>query len=104
MEGTRNEMLVRVGRGTPMGELLRRYWHPIAGASELDDTPIKAMRLMGEDLVDWCSTTANVSGLHPELQAEISFGLANSENLAIKVFVELACALLDHTQDWPDAE
>ena len=33
MDKARNEMLTRVGRGTPMGELLRRYWHPIAGAS-----------------------------------------------------------------------
>ena len=25
-----NEMLTRVGPGTPCGELMRRYWHPIA--------------------------------------------------------------------------
>ena len=24
-----NARLAEVGRGTPMGELLRRYWHPI---------------------------------------------------------------------------
>ena len=35
-----------------MGELLRRYWQPIGGASELDEkNPVKPMRLMGEDLV-----------------------------------------------------
>src|SRR5262245_36978088 len=44
-------MLTRVGPGTPMGELLRRYWMPVAGASELDKEPIKPVRLMGEDLV-----------------------------------------------------
>lgn len=27
-----NELLTSVGPGTPMGALLRRYWHPIAGA------------------------------------------------------------------------
>jgi hypothetical protein len=40
-EGTAYEMrsadykadLVHVGRGTPMGELLRRYWHPVALAA-----------------------------------------------------------------------
>ena len=46
-----NELLTRVGPGTPMGELLRRYWQPIGGASELATHPIKPMRLMGEDLV-----------------------------------------------------
>src|SRR2546425_10477258 len=46
-----NRLLTQVGPGTPMGELLRRYWMPIGGASELDGNPIKAIRLMGEDLV-----------------------------------------------------
>jgi 5,5'-dehydrodivanillate O-demethylase len=44
-------MLTRVGPGTPMGELLRRYWHPIGGASELEANAIKPIRLMGENLV-----------------------------------------------------
>ena len=50
LTAARNELLVRVGSGTPMGDLLRRYWQPIAGASELDANPIKAVRLFGEDL------------------------------------------------------
>ena len=51
LTAARNEMLTRVGPGTPMGELLRRYWFPVAGASELDKAPIKPVRLLGEDLV-----------------------------------------------------
>ena len=46
-----NEQLTQVGRGTPMGELMRRYWHPIAASSELIAKPAKAVRLLGEDLV-----------------------------------------------------
>jgi 5,5'-dehydrodivanillate O-demethylase oxygenase subunit len=46
-----NERLTRVGRGTPMGELMRRYWQPIAAQAELDEQPTKPVRLMGEDLV-----------------------------------------------------
>jgi 5,5'-dehydrodivanillate O-demethylase len=34
-----------------MGELLRRYWWPVAPQAELDERPTKAVRLMGEDLV-----------------------------------------------------
>ena len=45
-----NRKLSEVGPGTPMGELMRRYWHPIAAVAELDDHPTKAVRLMGEDL------------------------------------------------------
>jgi len=46
----RNRQLAQVGPA-PDGDLLRRYWMPIAGASELAKNPIKAVRLMGEDLV-----------------------------------------------------
>jgi 5,5'-dehydrodivanillate O-demethylase len=46
-----NEQLTRVGRGTPMGELQRRYWHPIGAVEELKDRYTKRVRLLGEDLV-----------------------------------------------------
>ena len=45
-----NEMLTRVGPGTPAGEMLRRYWQPIALAAELQDKP-KRRRILGEDVV-----------------------------------------------------
>jgi 5,5'-dehydrodivanillate O-demethylase len=47
-----NEFFTRVGPGTPMGELLRRYWHPVAVAAELtDENPTRFVRILGEDLV-----------------------------------------------------
>jgi phenylpropionate dioxygenase-like ring-hydroxylating dioxygenase large terminal subunit len=42
--------LVAVGRRTPAGEMLRRYWHPVALASEVKDIPIP-VRALGEDLI-----------------------------------------------------
>ena len=45
-----NTELTRVGFGTPMGELLRRYWQPVALSEELGDLP-RAVRILGEDLV-----------------------------------------------------
>src|SRR5690348_12971058 len=47
-----NQLLTQVGPGTPGGEWLRRYWHPVAAAREL--TPEKSrkrVRVLGEDLV-----------------------------------------------------
>ncbi len=46
-----NERLTRVGPGTPCGELMRRYWIPIAAAAQLDDNPVKKVRVLCEDLV-----------------------------------------------------
>jgi 5,5'-dehydrodivanillate O-demethylase len=47
-----NEMLTRVGPGTPAGELLRCYWLPVAPAAELTtNDPTRLVRILGEDLV-----------------------------------------------------
>ena len=48
-----NELLTRVGTGTPMGQLMRRSWPPALLSDELpepDCDPIR-VRLLGEDLV-----------------------------------------------------
>ena len=47
-----NELLTRVGPGTPMGELMREYWIPAAMSHELkaDGDPMRLM-LLGEKLV-----------------------------------------------------
>ena len=46
-----NRTLTQIGPGTPMGDLLRRYWQPIAAVTELEEAPVKPIRLLGEDLV-----------------------------------------------------
>lgn len=46
-----NERLSRVGRGTPCGELLRRYWHPIAATAQLLQNPVRKVKILGEELV-----------------------------------------------------
>lgn len=55
----KNQLLTQVGAGTPMGELLRRYWHPIAAVTEFEREAIKAVRLMGEELVLYKDLSGN---------------------------------------------
>jgi phthalate 4,5-dioxygenase len=47
-----NDLITRTGKGTPAGELMRRYWQPAALVDELGgNRPIRPLRLFGEDLV-----------------------------------------------------
>ncbi len=46
-----NQQLTQVGHGTPMGDLLRRYWQPVAAEAELEERPTRPVRLLGQDLV-----------------------------------------------------
>jgi hypothetical protein len=44
-----NELLTRVGPGTPCGEFLHRYWHPVGYSSELAEAgQTKRVRILGE--------------------------------------------------------
>src|SRR5262249_38660816 len=45
-----NARLTEVGRGTPMGELLRRYWHPVGMAADATATP-RPIKVLGEELI-----------------------------------------------------
>ena len=47
---TYNAKLTEVGRGTPMGELLRRYWHPVGMSADAGSTP-RAGKILGEELI-----------------------------------------------------
>ncbi len=48
-----NELLTRVGPGSAMGELMRRYWIPAASADQVEkpDGPPVRVKLLGESLV-----------------------------------------------------
>lgn len=51
-----NVELTHVEKGSPGGELLRRYWQPVALTSELGEVPL-GIRMFGEDLVVFRTTT-----------------------------------------------
>jgi hypothetical protein len=62
--GTHDADLTEVGRGTPMGELMRRYWHPAGTAEDTTDLP-KMVRALGEDLVLFRSKNGKAGLVHP---------------------------------------
>jgi 5,5'-dehydrodivanillate O-demethylase len=74
-----------------MGELLRRYWHPVAALSDLDQHPIKPVRIMGEDLVvyrDLSGTCGLIARACKHRSADLAYG-----------YVE-RCGLRCHYHGW----
>ena len=57
-----NETLTRIGQGTPMGDVIRRYWMPALLSSELPepDCPPVRVKLLGEELVAFRDTQNRV--------------------------------------------
>jgi phthalate 4,5-dioxygenase len=74
-----NELVTRVGPGTPMGNVMRRYWMPALLASELpnaDSDPLR-VRLLGENLIAFRDTNGEVGLLAencPHRGASLFFG------------------------------
>src|SRR5215475_4154871 len=81
-----NELLCRVGRGTPTGDLLRQYWIPALTTSELperDGAPVR-VRLLGENLIAFRVTSGKIGLIQnhcPHRGASLFFGRNEEEGL-----------------------
>ncbi|MCK2026736.1 aromatic ring-hydroxylating dioxygenase subunit alpha [Microbacterium sp. SSW1-47] len=56
--------LAQVGPGTPYGEVLRRYWHPVAKVEDATTRPL-SLRVLGEELVLFRTRKGKAGLLHP---------------------------------------
>ncbi len=67
LSGADNEFLTRSRKGTPMGELMRRFWMPALLSEELPerDGPPKKIKLLGEDLLAFRDTDGKVGIVEP---------------------------------------
>ena len=71
-----NERLTRVGKGQPMGELMRRYWHPVAAASEFGKFPLKR-RILDEEFIVFRDKSGAYGATQPQCPhrgASLAFG------------------------------
>lgn len=85
MKAEQNELLTRIGPGTPCGAVLRQYWQPVALVEEFDpaneprmaDRPLKAVRLLGQDMILFRNDQGRWGLLDrdcPHRNADLSYG------------------------------
>ena len=69
--------LTHTDAGTPMGEFMRKFWHPVCMSQELTDVP-KAVRIFGEDLVAFRDKSGQVGLMQRNCShrgASLEFGI-----------------------------
>jgi 5,5'-dehydrodivanillate O-demethylase len=79
-----NALFTRVGPGTPMGSLLRRYWHPVACADQMTDRWTKRVRILGEDLVlfrDRSGRFGLIGEACPHRRASLAYGIPTEDGI-----------------------
>ena len=92
MKAELNELITRIGPGTPCGDLMRRYWQPVALVDEFNPTldpamgvrPVKAVRLLGQDFVLFKNADGSYGLLDrdcPHRGANLAFGRNEGDGL-----------------------
>ena len=92
MKADQNELVTRIGPGTPCGAVMRQYWQPVALVDEFDPSldprmaqrPVKAIRVLGQDLVLFRDQQGRWGLLDrdcPHRGADLSFGRHEGDGL-----------------------
>ena len=92
MKAEHAELITRVGPGTPGGDLLRRYWQPVALLDEFDPVldpamavrPVKAVRVLGQDFVLFRNQDGSFGLLDrdcPHRGADLAYGRNEGDGL-----------------------
>jgi len=100
------EMYMRTGLGaySQLHNRIRTRVTQALGRCTRDESDYSVVVVLGDKLTQRCCTTSFTQGIHPEIQAEIAFGLDNSKEHETADFVELSETLLKRLPDWQNAE
>jgi nitrite reductase/ring-hydroxylating ferredoxin subunit len=74
----------RVAKGTPGGEFMRRFWHPIVLGSQVQKLP-KRVRILGEDLVVFRDLSGRLGCLHLHCShrgSSLEYGLLTEQGIS----------------------
>ena len=92
MKAEQNELITRIGPGTPCGAVMRHYWQPVALVDEFNPAldprmavrPVKAVRILGQDLVLFRNAQGDYGLLDrdcPHRGADLAFGRNEGDGL-----------------------
>jgi len=81
-----NKLLTEVGPGTPMGELMRRYWQPACAVAELAGSSFRTreLRILGEELVvyrDRSGKLGMVAANCAHRRAKLAYGIVEEDGI-----------------------
>jgi len=79
-----NTLLTSTGPGTRMGNLLRRYWQPVAGREEMRGRYTMRVRMLGEDLVlfkDRSGRFGLIAEKCPHRSASLAYGIPTEDGI-----------------------
>lgn len=97
-------LMERLGAVSQFRDRIRTRVTQAMGRCTRDASDYSIVFMTDSKLLKWCCTKANIAGIHPELQAEISGGLEMSENVSANDILEMCRDFLGQRPEWREAE
>lgn len=97
-------LLERLNAVSQLRDRIRTRVTQAIGRCTRDESDFSVVLVLGDDVLKWFCTAVNVRGMHPEIQAELEFGIENSKDRSGQDIVELCDAFLLQNEDWKGAE
>ena len=97
-------LLTRLGASSLLRDRLRTRFTQGVGRCSRGPNDYAAVLVLGHQLFEFCAKPENRSGMHPELQAELEFGLDNSDDLSIVSAIDLMEFFYKQGKDWQAAD
>jgi hypothetical protein len=97
-------LVYRLNATAQLRDRIRTRVTQAVGRCTRDENDYSVVVIDGRDLLKWFCTKENTGGMHPELQAEVAFGLENSEDREASELLALGNALLKQGEEWEPAE
>ena len=96
--------ITRLGASAQLKNRIRTRITQAMGRCTRDESDYSVVIIYGHELSQWLCKSDNTKGMHPELQAEIAFGLENSDKLLIQDFIDITIIFLYHSNEWKAPE
>jgi hypothetical protein len=97
-------LIAKVGAGLILKDRVLTRVTQAIGRCTRSATDYAAVVIMGQTLSKFAMQLENREFLHPEIQAEISFGLEQSKDVAGSTFLDNLKIFLEHGDEWDDAD
>jgi hypothetical protein len=97
-------LLTRLGESSLLRDRLRTRFTQGVGRCCRSSSDFAVVLAIGQRLFDFCAKRENRSGMHPELQAELEFGIANSEDPSSDYMLSLMRIFYERGEDAAAAE
>lgn len=96
-------LLTRLAASSLLRDRLRTRFTQGVGRCCRNSTDFAAVLVVGQKTFDFCAKHEIRSGMHPELQAELRFGIENSKDTGSNDFLDLMQLMYEQSEDWADA-